>query len=336
MKSNFTPQESKARQRVRAAAQSEPGAARRAGRGRGHPGRVWRRAWADPGCRVVAGRAVAGERIPLRVRQDVQRAGRAARHGAESDAHGPRRHRRRDQHRLRIGVCGRPVRHRPGTADRAHRQPGRPARRSPGTRAREIAARTLESAAEQDLLPVGVRLALPGLVSDGTVRQAPNLGWNRVPAEELFARALAGLRPAEPALPVSSENEANLAALAELWFGGLGPIRSIPLPDRRDRGRRRAGARTVNCCAAPTGSPARSAMWSSTPTGPLCRCGSRGCLEQYAGQSALLRGRRDRRELRGVRRRGAGARGRSAGDAQAPGRHRTGRRGCWGGWCRAR
>jgi predicted NBD/HSP70 family sugar kinase len=24
--------------------------------------------------------------------------------------------------------------------------------------------------------------------------------------------------------------------------------------------------------------------------GPLCRCGSRGCLEQYAGQSALLRG----------------------------------------------
>src|SRR6478736_728198 len=94
-------------------------------------------------------------------------------------------------------------------------------------RAAGIAARTLESAAEQELFPVGVALALPGLVSGGAVRQAPNLGWNQVPAEELFAASLAALRPGRTELPVSSENEANLAALAELWFGGLDEVRSF-------------------------------------------------------------------------------------------------------------
>ncbi|NEE55118.1 transcriptional regulator, partial [Streptomyces sp. SID8455] len=62
-------------------------------------------------------------------------------------------------------------------------------------RAAAIAARTLDSAREQELRPVGAALALPGLVSGGAVRQAPNLGWNEVPAQDLFADALAALRP---------------------------------------------------------------------------------------------------------------------------------------------
>ncbi|WP_031085379.1 ROK family protein [Streptomyces sp. NRRL WC-3549] len=155
-------------------------------------------------------------------------------------------------------------------------------------RAARIAARTLDSAREQGLYPVGAVLALPGLVSGGTVRQAPNLGWNQVPAEELFAGALAGLRPGAVPLPVRSENEANLAALAELWFGGLDAVRSFLYL---------TGEIGVGGALVLDGELLRGAHGFAgeighvvvDPDGPECRCGSRGCLEQYAGQTALLR-----------------------------------------------
>ncbi|OEJ98325.1 ROK family transcriptional regulator [Streptomyces thermolilacinus] len=180
-------------------------------------------------------------------------------------------------------------------------------------RAARIAARTLVSAAEQELRPAGVRLALPGLVSGGRVRQAPNLGWNRVAAEELFASALRA--PGAPPLPVGSDNEANAAALAELWFGG--PAAG------RDGGEGGGGADGGghDGTGGGGGERARSFLYVSgeigvggaivvdgellrgahgfageighvpaDAAGPECRCGSRGCLEQYAGQAALLRG----------------------------------------------
>lgn len=155
-------------------------------------------------------------------------------------------------------------------------------------RAAAIAARTLDSAREQELRPVGAALALPGLVSGGAVRQAPNLGWNEVPAQDLFADALAALRPGQGVLPVASENEANLAALAELWFGGLGDVRSFLYL---------TGEIGVGGALVLGGELLRGAHGFAgeighvvvDPEGPECRCGSRGCLEQYAGQTALLR-----------------------------------------------
>ncbi|MER6721604.1 ROK family protein [Streptomyces halstedii] len=155
-------------------------------------------------------------------------------------------------------------------------------------RAAGIAARALDSAREQGLHPVGAALALPGLVSGGAVRQAPNLGWNQVPAEELFAQALTGLLPGSAPLPVRSENEANLAALAELWFGGLDAVRSFLYL---------TGEIGVGGALVLDGELLRGAHGFAgeighvvvDPDGPECRCGSRGCLEQYAGQTALLR-----------------------------------------------
>ncbi|MFI2346073.1 ROK family protein [Streptomyces sp. NPDC019443] len=155
-------------------------------------------------------------------------------------------------------------------------------------RAAGIAARALASAAEQELRPVGAELALPGLISAGTVRHAPNLGWTRVAAEGPFAEALAALRPGLPPLPVRSENEANVAALAELWFGGLGDVRSFLYL---------TGEIGVGGALVLDGELLRGAHGFAgeighvlvDPNGPECRCGSRGCLEQYAGQSALLR-----------------------------------------------
>ncbi|WP_329126310.1 ROK family transcriptional regulator [Streptomyces sp. NBC_01465] len=160
--------------------------------------------------------------------------------------------------------------------------------------AAQIAARALESAAEQELHPVAAELALPGLVSGGTMRQAPNLGWSRVPVEGLFAQALTALRPAHRALPVSADNEANLAAMAELWFGGCAG----------DGGRDRVnsfiyltGEIGIGGALVLNGQLLRGAHGFAgeighvvvDPDGPDCRCGARGCLEQYAGQAALLR-----------------------------------------------
>ncbi|MYW30058.1 ROK family protein, partial [Streptomyces sp. SID2119] len=136
--------------------------------------------------------------------------------------------------------------------------------------------------------PVGAALALPGLVSGGAVRQAPNLGWNEVPAQDLFGDALTALRPGRPVLPVASENEANLAALAELWFGGLGDVRSfLYLTGEIGVG----GALVLNgeLLRGAHGFAGEIGHVVVDPDGPECRCGSRGCLEQYAGQSALLR-----------------------------------------------
>ncbi|GGT71930.1 ROK family transcriptional regulator [Streptomyces lateritius] len=158
-------------------------------------------------------------------------------------------------------------------------------------RAARVAARVLGSAAARDLHPAGVRLALPGLVSAGTVHQAPNLGWNRVEADRLFAAALGGLwpgRPGTPELPVASDNEANVAALAELWFGGLGEVRSfLHLTGEIGVG----GAIVVNgqLLRGAHGFAGEIGHLAVDGNGPLCRCGSHGCLEQYAGQSALLR-----------------------------------------------
>ncbi|UZK53373.1 ROK family protein [Streptomyces drozdowiczii] len=155
-------------------------------------------------------------------------------------------------------------------------------------RAAGIAARTLDSAREQELYPVGVALALPGLVSGGAVRQAPNLGWNQVPAEELFAAALTAEHPGHQELPVRSENEANLAALAELWFGGLERIRSfLYLTGEIGVG----GALVIDgeLLRGAHGFAGEIGHVVVDPDGPQCRCGSRGCLEQYAGQAALLR-----------------------------------------------
>ncbi|MFB7370779.1 ROK family protein [Streptomyces sp. NPDC056222] len=155
-------------------------------------------------------------------------------------------------------------------------------------RAARIAARVLAKAAERELHPTGVRLALPGLVSSGTVHQAPNLGWNRVDADRIFAAALTALRPGRPELRVASDNEANVAALAELWFGALGDVRSfLHLTGEIGVG----GAIVVNgeLLRGAHGFAGEIGHMAVDAEGPLCRCGSRGCLEQYAGQSALLR-----------------------------------------------
>lgn len=61
----------------------------------------------------------------------------------------------------------------------------------------------------------GVGVSIPGLVdrADGCLVRSPNLGWRDVPIVSILESKLD--------LPVHVENDANAAALSELWYGPM-------------------------------------------------------------------------------------------------------------------
>jgi predicted NBD/HSP70 family sugar kinase len=152
-------------------------------------------------------------------------------------------------------------------------------------RAVRMARTAVESAEAGQLTVAGLAVAVPGPVETdrGLLRLAPNLGWVDVPVAELVAD-----RFASRGLRVMADNEANLAALGELWFGGhrdladfvhvsgeIGVGGGIVVGGELFRG---AG-----------GFAGEIGHVTVQPGGPRCRCGARGCLEQVAGQEAILR-----------------------------------------------
>ena len=136
------------------------------------------------------------------------------------------------------------------------------------------------SAAGMEILGGG--LAVPGLVdsASGTVTSAPNLHWRGV------ALQLDGLLPDAPFGTVL-HNEANCAALGELWYGhGL---------DFHDylfvSGEVGVGGGLVigsELFAGPQGQAGEVGHMVVEPSGPACSCGGHGCLETYAGQEAIF------------------------------------------------
>jgi predicted NBD/HSP70 family sugar kinase len=136
----------------------------------------------------------------------------------------------------------------------------------------------------------GVVVAVPGLVeaARGVVRLAPNLGWRDVPlVAQLTERAgLVGV-------PVRLDNEANLAGLGELWCAGHHRPDGTPLDSFvLVSGEIGVGAAIVldgELFGGMRGFSGELGHLPLDPDGPPCRCGARGCLEQYAGQGAVLR-----------------------------------------------
>ncbi|WP_344280497.1 ROK family protein, partial [Actinomadura napierensis] len=144
-----------------------------------------------------------------------------------------------------------------------------------------LAAEVVGAVAGQGLAIAGAAVALPGLLDreHGVVRHAPNLGWTDVPV------ALpAGAAP----LSAEYDNEANLAALGELWFGGgtrLGDFVHVS-------GEIGIGAGIVvggGVFRGAHGFAGELGHLVADPSGPGCPCGGLGCLEQIAGQEAMLR-----------------------------------------------
>ncbi|WP_354642304.1 ROK family transcriptional regulator [Kitasatospora camelliae] len=137
--------------------------------------------------------------------------------------------------------------------------------------------------------PAGLTVAVPGPVgaAEGVLERSPGLGWPpRVPVAAALRVALRETGATElAALPITVENDANLGALAELRLAdrptdlchllagpGLGAAFLVD-------GRLLRGAR---------GFAGEIAHLPVRPDGPACPCGARGCLEQYAGETAVL------------------------------------------------
>jgi len=151
---------------------------------------------------------------------------------------------------------------------------------------RQVRAAASNRAEPAGLEPVGLGIGVPGVVSaDGaTVVQAPNLGWRQAPLRQQLQSALG--------LPVRMENDANLAAWGEYWFGGWGRSQSLVyigvgtgvgggliLDGRIYRGS--------------SGGAAEIGHLVLEPTGPPCALGHPGCLEAVASGSAIGRSARE-------------------------------------------
>ena len=133
----------------------------------------------------------------------------------------------------------------------------------------------------------GIAVALPGLV-DARRRGlivAPNVGWQDVPVSAVLDRELGEGR--DGALPITVDNEANLAALAEHWegaardlddvlcvSGGVGIGAALLLGGELHRGAHGFAGELGHVSVDPRGAP--------------CACGGRGCLETVAGRDAVL------------------------------------------------
>ena len=147
-----------------------------------------------------------------------------------------------------------------------------------------LAGRAIEVATGAGLIVAGVGVAVPGLVDRpaGMLRFAPNLGWRDIDIRTLLAHA-AGLRE----LPIMVDNEANFAALGELQSD-----RSAMTDFLHVSGEIGVGAGIIlrrELFHGTRGWSGEIGHVTVDPDGPKCRCGARGCLEQLAGQEAILR-----------------------------------------------
>ncbi|AYL34764.1 ROK family protein [Streptomyces fungicidicus] len=138
--------------------------------------------------------------------------------------------------------------------------------------------RVVAEAEAEGLWPAGLAVAVPGLVARDarTVVRAPNLGWHDTDLGELL-----------PGLPLTVANEANFGALAELWLGEDTPRDFLHVSAEIGIGAAVVvDGRLLHGNRGFAGELGHVPVW---PDGPECACGGRGCLEQYAGEEAVLR-----------------------------------------------
>lgn len=131
-----------------------------------------------------------------------------------------------------------------------------------------------------DLAHIGI--GLPGFVDNdqGVARWSPLFTERNVP--------LAALSQTAFSVPVTIENDANLATLAELWFG-MGRDKSDFAVVTIEHG---VGMGVVTNHRLYRGAMGLGMELGHTKVqldGALCRCGQRGCLEAYVADYAIAR-----------------------------------------------
>lgn len=129
---------------------------------------------------------------------------------------------------------------------------------------------------------LGIGIGVPGLVDrdQGISIFAPNWGWHDVPMKEKIEQAIG--------VPIYVDNGAKVMALGEKWAGAAqGTNNVIALIIGTGLG---AGI-IVNgkMCRGASESAGEWGHMVININGPKCSCGNRGCLEAYAGVSAIAR-----------------------------------------------
>lgn len=128
----------------------------------------------------------------------------------------------------------------------------------------------------------GIGLGVPGPVDgDGVVHKCANLGWGIVNAEEELS--------AKTGMYVKAANDANVAALGEMWQGGgkghkdvvvvtlgTGVGGGIIVDGKIVAGAHGAGGEIGH-------------MHVNNEEEDNCGCGRKGCLEQYASATGIVR-----------------------------------------------
>lgn len=128
----------------------------------------------------------------------------------------------------------------------------------------------------------GIGMGVPGPVKqDGTVLKCVNLGWGIFNVEEELSKLTK--------LPVKAGNDANMAAMGEMWQGGGKGYQNIVMVTLGTgvgggiilNGKMLAG---VNGAGGEIGH-----MQVNDDETETCGCGKKGCLEQYTSATGIVR-----------------------------------------------
>lgn len=129
---------------------------------------------------------------------------------------------------------------------------------------------------------LGITIGIPGLVdqSTGTLLFAPNLGWRDLPVRAILQASFK--------VPLFVDNEANIAALGEHYFGaaqGYEEVLYISAGVGLGGGIVHGG----RVFSGVTGVGAEFGHMTLDPDGEICKCGNQGCWETQVSQQALFR-----------------------------------------------
>ena len=147
--------------------------------------------------------------------------------------------------------------------------------------ARSILAKMDEREMERDEV-AGVGIGAPGPVdSEGTIYGAVNLGWQTFSLKKELQILLN--------LPVEAGNDANVAALGEMWQGGARGYDNVVLVTL---GTGVGGGIITGGKILPgaTGSGGEIGHFHINDEETIpCNCGNKGCLEQYVSATGIVR-----------------------------------------------
>ncbi len=150
----------------------------------------------------------------------------------------------------------------------------------------ELIQQAIQNVPDKSRPILGLGVSVPGLVDveNGMVLFAPNLGWRNVPLRAWLREYFD--------LPIYVDNEANLAALGETYFGAARDCDYVLYVNITSG----VGAGIVlhqQILTGTTGIAGEVGHMTVDPHGPKCKCGNMGCWETLVSTPAIFRRIRD-------------------------------------------